>query len=243
MRIPRVFFEDSLEIGATSILSRDQAHYLGRVLRLNVGREVAVFNGEGGEYLCQITELDGRRGSILVKEHRETDTESPVDICLAIGLSKGDRFDWVVQKATELGVSLIQPLLTERSEIRLSDARLGKKMAHWQGIVTSACEQSGRTKIPRLNPPSSFSNFIGENTTRSLILDPLAKSPLSELPLADDTSSINLIVGPEGGLSRDEIDLACDAGSIAARMGPRILRTETAPIAALAVIQLKLGDW
>ncbi|MCL4168284.1 UNVERIFIED_CONTAM: hypothetical protein GTU68_010497, partial [Idotea baltica] len=209
VRIPRIFFDDSLTVGVNFELSRDQAHYLGRVLRLTSGRPILVFNGRGGEFACEILELDGKRGLIRVIEHLEKDTESPLSVCLAIGLSKGDRFDWLLQKATELGVSSIQPLFTERTEVRLSAERLGKKHAHWQSVIQSACEQSGRTKVPAVFQPTDLSSHCEiTSSSAKLILDPSASLSIAKFDFQEPESSADLLVGPEGGLSSGEIDVA-----------------------------------
>ena len=244
MRIPRVFFDGDLVAGSEVELSRDQAHYLGRVLRLSSGRPLLLFNGLGGEYSCEIAALDGKRGLIKVLEHLDREAESTLVTCLAIGLSKGDRFDWALQKATELGVTRIQPLFTDRTEVRLPADRLAKKQAHWQAVVQSACEQSGRTIVPEISNPIDISAFCEmSSVAERLILDPDAQQSLAGFTPADDSSAFELIVGPEGGLSAQEIEDANGKGWVSVSMGPRVLRTETAPIVALAVLQSRFGDW
>lgn len=244
MRTPRLFFDGKLAVGSKLTLTKEQAHYLGRVLRLKPNRQLVLFNGTGGEYQCNLSSLDAKQGSVEVLAFFETEVESPLNICLAIGLSKGDRFDWAIQKATELGVSSIQPLFTERTEVRLSQERLAKKAAHWQGIVRSACEQSGRTMLPQVFPATSLRDFCtADSCELKLILNPEEKRSLATLSTEKPLQTLSLLVGPEGGLSREEIGLAALEGYESVSLGPRILRTETAPIAALAVLQSKYGDW
>lgn len=246
MRIPRVFFESDLAAGSQVNLSKEQAHYLGRVLRLKAGRELILFNGQGGEYLCQVIALDGKTGLIDVERYQDVDRESPLNICLAAVLSKGDRFDWLLQKATELGVSSIQPIFSERSEVRLSGDRLDKKHLHWQGVVRSACEQSGRTSLPSVGVPLSFAEYVrSDSSAQKIVLDPRESASLAEVVEGGDgpLGTLSLMVGPEGGFTDSEIETAKKGGYLGVRIGPRILRTETAPLAVLAAIQSRYGDW
>lgn len=245
MRIPRVFYDGALEVGACVDLNKDQAHYLGRVLRLKPAQNVVLFNGQGGEHLCEVSELDSKSGRISIQSFRDTDAESPIDICLALGLSKGDRFDWAIQKATELGVTTIQPLFTQRSEVRLAGNRQEKKLVHWRGIARSATEQSGRTRIPDLLLPRSIGEYLAEGVEDcKLILDPnVSSSLIDDEQLQKGVSSISVMVGPEGGFEEQEVAHANNHGYRSVHIGPRVLRTETAPIAALAVIQATAGGW
>ena len=245
MRIPRMFYDGILEVGRSVDLDKEQVHYLGRVLRLKPERQLVLFNGLGGEYLCQISNLDTKQGVISVLVFQDPHTESPLNICLALGLSKGYKFDWAIQKATELGVTSIQPLTSQRTEVRLVGDRLEKKLCHWQGVIRSATEQSGRTRVPDLLAPLSISEYLGKDEAKcKLLLDPEASVSLSENEqLLRGASSVSLVVGPEGGLDEQEIGLAKSQGYLCTHMGPRVMRTETAPIAALAVIQSHVGGW
>ncbi len=245
MRIPRVFYDGALEAGNSLAMNKEQVHYLGNVLRLKAQRQLVLFNGQGGEYLCQISELDRRQGVINVLSFRNADVESTPDICLALSLSKGDRFDWAIQKSTELGVARVQPLFSARSEVRLTDERLDKKLGHWRGVLRSASEQSGRTRVPDLEVPLPFSEWVNEDKAAcKLLLDPEAEVSLaSQENDLFSVSDISLLVGPEGGFDDQEIEHARGQGYLCTHIGPRVLRTETAPIAALAFIQAITGNW
>lgn len=244
MRVPRVYFDGPLALGASVNLDKAQSHYLGSVLRLKVGRDAVLFNGRGGEYLCSVVDVARNQVTLDVRSYTDIDRESKLGLTLQIALSKGDRFEWALQKATELGVTRIQPIISERTEVKLTDDRLHKKVAHWRGVVRSACEQSGRTTLPELEFPQSFSDILlcaeSSSSSLKLILDPLDGLSVRELP---DTADILLAVGPEGGFSEQEIDSAKKAGYRSLNMGPRILRTETAPLAAISAIQSLFGDW
>ena len=243
MRTTRIFFDGSLHYGEQLTLSRDQIHYLGRVLRLKSGSRVNLFNGTGSEFACEIMQLDNKSGTISVGEPVFSATESPLNICLALGLSKGDRFDWAIQKATEWGVTEIQPLFSERTEIRLSGDRIEKKVLHWQAVVRSACEQSGRTKLPQVQPPAHLDSYLKRHISgEKLVLDPQADARLSTHNFDVSSSSVALLIGPEGGLSEGELARIKQVGFVAVSLGPRVLRTETAPVAAISVIQSRLGD-
>jgi len=245
MRIPRVFYDGPLEAGNSLSLNKEQLHYLGNVLRLKAERQLILFNGQGGEYLCEISELDRRQGLIKVLSFQDTNVESTPDICLALALSKGDRFDWAIQKATELGVTRVLPLFSARSEVRLTGQRLEKKLDHWRGVLRSASEQSGRTRIPDLAAPQPFSECVSEDKAAcKLLLDPRAEVSLAgQERRICNVPDICLLVGPEGGFDDQEIALAHKHDYLCTHMGPRVLRTETAPIAALAFIQAVTGNW
>lgn len=244
MRIPRVFYDGELSAKSTLNLNKEQAHYLGTVLRLRPGRSVILFNDSGSDFLCDLAQLDKKSGAIEVREEFSPATESPLKICMALGLSKGDRFDVAIQKATELGVTQIQPLFTERTEVRLNEDRLSKKIQHWRGVVQSASEQSGRTRLPKVQAPADFDTFIRANAAADkLVLDPQADTSLPAYEFAKDQKDVTVLIGPEGGLSQQEIERSLQAGFTSVSLGPRILRTETAPIASISVIQARIGDW
>lgn len=244
MRVPRVYFDGALELGVSINLDKAQSHYLGSVLRLKVGRQVLLFNGQGGEYLCSVTNVERNRVALDICSYTDVDRESALGLILQISLSKGDRFEWAIQKATELGVAQIQPIISERTEVKLTDDRLHKKVVHWRGVVKSACEQSGRTQLPRLDFPQSFTDVLdgrhGFSNNTKLILDPLGGISVRDLSA---TETIVLMVGPEGGFSGQEIEMARNTGYQCLNIGPRILRTETAPLAAISAIQSRFGDW
>lgn len=242
MRLPRLYTDQPLTTGKSGTLSGGSAHYLRNVLRIEPGREVILFNGTGGEYRCTISLAGKKAVEFTVDDFIDADRESPLHTELAIGLSRGDRMDFVLQKATELGVTVISPLFTERSEVKLKGGRLDKKMAHWQQVIVSACEQCQRTRLPVLHPPQPLSDFLARtDDAAKLILHP-GETGFS-LAGENKPERVNLLVGPEGGFSDDEVSLASGRGFRPWSLGPRILRTETAPLTALAVLQSRWGDF
>lgn len=207
---------------------------------MNVGREIVAFNGNGYEYPAVISAASKKAATITVNEAIHAPRQSPIEIELAIGLSKGDRFDWVLQKATELGVSSIVPLKTERSEIKLQDDRLEKKLASWQGVIVAACEQCQRNILPQLSPPQSFEDYIQQcEKQHKFVLHHRSDKSLAEHA---QPTSVSVCIGPEGGLSDTEIALAIQNDFAPLTLGPRVMRTETAPIAALSILQYLWGD-
>ncbi len=241
---PRIYFPLPLRSGATVTLDKQAAQHVLRVLRLHLGDALALFNGQPvnhhyGEYRAT---LRGSSGEVLIGEFVARDTESPLTITLAQGISRGERMDYAVQKAAELGVTHIVPIITEFCVVKVREERKEKRIAHWQGIATSACEQSGRVRVPDIAPPLTFSAWLpAAQAAVKLVLDPLATQTLPRLPAPQ--GDIILLVGPEGGLSDAEVMQAKQAGFIPMRLGPRILRTETVPAAALAALQTLWGDW
>jgi 16S rRNA (uracil1498-N3)-methyltransferase len=213
------------------------------VLRLRSGDPLTLFNGDGGEFDAKILRIDRATVAVRVGSHRAVDRESPLHITLVQGLAGAERMDWVVQKAVELGVAEIRPVAMARSIARLDASRAAKRETHWRSIAVSACEQCGRNRIPRVHALSSFEHWIAEATSAKLrvFLAPDADAPLSALLRPE--GPIELLVGPEGGLTDEEADAALGAGCRAVRLGPRILRTETAPLAALSALNVLWGDW
>lgn len=241
MRIPRVFTDQALSSGALVDLEEGPSRHLGRVLRMQPGRELVLFNGDGGEFSALIHSLDKKTVTAEVGTYQPDDRESPLNLELAIGLSRGDRMDWVLQKATELGVSRISLLVTERTEVKLSGERLDKKLTHWRQVLISACEQCQRNRLPELNPPATLNSWLEQNDcSLSLVLH---HRDSQSLPETDAPESLALLVGPEGGLSEEEIGRARSAGCQPLTMGPRVLRTETAPVAAISLVQYLWGDF
>lgn len=241
MRIPRIYTQAQLASHTTVELEESIAHYLGKVLRMTAGRELIVFNGQGGAYAATLSDIGKKNATIEIGEWDTQDNESPLKTHLAIGLSRGERWDLVLQKATELGVSEITPLFTERCEVKLQGERQDKKFDHWQGIIISACEQCQRNILPRLNAPQKFEDFIrGQHSQLNLVLHHRSDKKFSDYTAPQ---SCSLLIGPEGGLSDDEIALAQQQQFNALTLGPRVLRTETAPLAALSVLQLAWGDF
>jgi 16S rRNA (uracil1498-N3)-methyltransferase len=208
---------------------------------MKVGQSAILFNGGGGEYIGRLTNASKTNSTVLINGFSAVEKESNLKIHLAIGVSKGDRMDWIIQKATELGVTEISPIFTGRTEVKLSGSRLDKKLSHWQQIAISACEQSQRNRVPSINPILSFDAWLElKHNGLKLLMNHLGDLGLSEMSPKDQ--HIVLLVGPEGGLSENEICVAEASGYTSVSMGPRILRTETAPVAALSILQSLWGD-
>lgn len=242
MRISRVFLSLPLQIDTNYDISHQTAHYLSRVLRLKPGYLFHVFNGEGGEYVCEVTHVDKKSLQFKTLRFLNIDKETPLSITLVQGVSRGDRMTYVIQKAVELGVAQIWPVTTAHCEVALTGIQADKKLRHWQTLANSACEQCGRNRIVNIKPVSSLEAALPMlNSGCKLVLD--ARSDTSISDIAEQPSSVSLLIGPEGGLRTDEIDYAVTRGFHAIRMGPRILRTETATAAALATIQMLWGDF
>jgi 16S rRNA (uracil1498-N3)-methyltransferase len=240
MRTPRLFIDQSLTPQRQIDIDGAGAQYLSRVLRARVGHQIALFDGSGSEFPAEIIAIGKRAITVLLGEGVEPATESPIQTSLGLCLSKGDRFDWAVQKATELGVSEIQPLVSERVDFAIPEDRIGKRVAHWQQIAVSACEQSGRVKVPRLHPPTPLLEWVRMTSAdEKWVLDGAAdQSSLPDIP----PKTVAVLVGPEGGLTDGEVSAALGSGFRALRLGPRILRTETAPAVALTLIHSRWGD-
>jgi 16S rRNA (uracil1498-N3)-methyltransferase len=240
MRLTRVFSNQSLAAGQEITLGAPTAAHVGRVLRLGAGAELTVFDGTGGEYPATIVESRGAVLRVRLGEHRAIERESPLKITLAQGLARGERMDWVLQKATELGVAVLAPLVTERSVVKLDARQAGKRLEHWRGVAIAACEQCGRNRLPEILSPAPFGEWLAtaREGTR-VLLDPTASSGLHSIGAVRD---VTLLIGPEGGLSPSERDAAVQAGFTPVRLGPRILRSETAAIAALSALQVLVGD-
>jgi 16S rRNA (uracil1498-N3)-methyltransferase len=241
MRIPRIFTEQSLSSGAAVTLEEGPSRHVGKVLRMQAGRELILFNGQGGQYQACITHAGKKSVEVEIGDFSESSKNSPLEIELAIGLSKGDRFDFVLQKATELGITKISPLITERSEVKLNAERLEKKMASWQQIIIAACEQCQLNIIPSLAAPQKLEAWLEScESDLKLVLHHRSDAKLADM---SKPKNLALLIGPEGGLSAEEIQQAQTAGCRALTLGPRVLRTETAPIAALSLAQYLWGDF
>lgn len=239
MRLSRFFIDAPLSLGQHE-LPEAQAHYIGRVLRHAAGDAVQLFDGSGQEYLGELIEVGKKAVRVELREQLAGQAESPLRIHLGQGLSRGERMDWAIQKATELGVGEITPIVSERCEVRLKDERADKRLAHWRQVAISACEQCGRSVLPVIHAPVSLAEWQAHvQAELKLVLHPVAA------PLESHTRphSLAFLIGPEGGLSETEVEQAKAAGFHAARLGPRVLRTETAPVVALAVAQQLWGDF
>ena len=241
MRISRLYIEAGLAAGARVELDERAAGHAVRVLRLRTGDELVLFDGTGMDYPGTLVEARGGRAVAEVGEPRRVDTESPLELALLQGISRGERMDYTLQKAVELGISRIRPVLTERTVVRLGAERMERRMAHWRGVVIAACEQCGRARMPALEPVLPFGEALAQPPAAlRLLLDHRATQGFGGLEPPE--GAIELLVGPEGGLAPHEQERAHRAGFRALRMGPRVLRTETAALAALALLQGLFGD-
>ena len=239
MSLPRFYVDAELALGTVD-LPEATSHYLSRVLRLAVGAQIQLFDGSGDEYLSEITAISKKVVSVELTEQVAGLPDSSLVIHLGQGLSRGERMDWAIQKATELGVTEITPLFTERCEVRLNDERAEKRLAHWRQIAISACEQCGRSTIPVIHPPQVIAEWMQAlQADLKLVLHPVAQPLTAHQP----PNSLAFLIGPEGGLTEAEVAQAADAGFLPARLGPRVLRTETAPVVALSVAQQLWGDF
>ncbi|TVV41903.1 16S rRNA (uracil(1498)-N(3))-methyltransferase [Thalassolituus sp. C2-1] len=238
---PRIYSAAALSSGLRTELDDQAFAHLIRVLRMNDGDPVRLFNGDGHEYAGQLCDVQKKSASVLVGDILHSEADTPLKLQLGQVVSKGDRMDFTIQKATELGISDITPLWSERCEVRLKGERLDKKMEHWQKVAISACEQSGRNRIPTIHQPQYFADWAKNNNADvRLLLHPHRQKPLRDYP---QPASVALLVGPEGGFSEQEVEMAMSSGFAGLTLGPRILRTETAALAALSVFQFQWGDF
>jgi 16S rRNA (uracil1498-N3)-methyltransferase len=242
----RVFFSGELRPHSECRLPTGQAHHVARVLRLASGDALTLFNGDGAEYDAVVARVAGDAVTVRVGDARGCSRESPLEIVLGQALSSGERMDYTVQKAVELGVAAIQPLAAARSVVRLTGERAEKRVAHWQAVVVSACEQSGRNRVPPVAPVAELAAWLarpaaGGAGALRLLLSPAGATRLRDLP--QPAASIMLLAGPEGGFTPEEEAAARHCGFTPVRLGPRVLRTETAAVAALAALQALWGDF
>ncbi|RUO63424.1 16S rRNA m(3)U-1498 methyltransferase [Pseudidiomarina planktonica] len=245
MRIPRIYQTQPLAADSLIMLSDDAVQHVARVLRMQPGQQLELFNGDGHFYSAEIVSADKRQVQVQVQQARAVNNESPLAIHLGQGISRGDRMDFVLQKSVELGVASITPLFTERCGVKLSGDRLEKKQQQWQKIVIAACEQSGRAVVPEVHPAVSINQWFEQASAAvRLTLDPYAPKALRELPLeaGAERTNIQLLIGPEGGLTDAEVEQAKHSGFLPVRLGPRVLRTETAALTALSILQYEFGD-
>lgn len=242
MRVSRIYVDQPLAVDVEVILPDEAVRHLIQVLRLGPGASVVLFNGDGIEYFAHLQSVSKRNATALVESARQKNTESSLRIHLGQAISRGDRMDYAIQKAVELGVSRITPLETERTNLSLNAERSQKKHEHWWGVIQSACEQSGRNVLPLLEPVTSFDRWCAEKTERELgvVLAPGGEKGFGGL--TESPVELRLIIGPEGGFSEPELALASRYGFVCVGLGPRILRTETATVAALAIVQSLWGD-
>ena len=237
MRVPRLFVDMPLASDSEIQLDAGSANHLLKVLRLRPGAPLLLFNGAGGEYRAVLGL--SKSGVVSIGAFSDREAESPLDLCLAQGISRGERMDYTVQKAVELGVTEIVPLSTERCGVVLDGARMEKRVQHWQRVAQSACAQCGRNRVPRVSAVNCLSAWLDSVEGRRLVLHPQATVGLAAIEPATD---ITLLIGPEGGLSDAELAMARHAGFTPVHLGPRVLRTETAAVVALSIIQALWGD-
>ena len=243
--MPRFYCPQPLAAGATVDLPESVAHHL-HVVRLQPGAALTLFDGRGGQYRATLLETGKKRASAAVDAFDAIDVELPYAVTLAQGLPEGAKMDWIVEKAVELGVAAVQPLAAQRSVVRLSGDRLEKRQAHWQGVIESASEQSGRNRLAQLLPLAEFRRWIDTPPAGTqppqprILLSPRGTESLAGWAQANPAQALTLLVGPEGGFSPEEEDAAIAAGALPLTMGPRVLRTETAALAAMAMLA---GIW
>ena len=240
MRQSRVFQNRPLNINECITLDAFASHYLGRALLMRVDDPLILFNGEGGEYRARIVAINKKSVEVEILEYLDRTVEPPVNIHLGQVVSRGDKMDTSIQKAVELGVTEITPILSERCDVKLNKERWQKRLDHWQGVIISACEQSGRTLLPELNPVTDINDWVQNSASElKIILHPReAKAPNSkEVP-----KSIDLLVGSEGGFTDNELKLASEFQFKTIQLGPRVLRTETAGLVAISILQHLFGD-
>lgn len=240
MRIPRIYQPGTLSVGQQLALAEDAANHVGRVLRMQTGAALLLFNGDGHNYPAEIVDSNKKQVWVKILEQQPNTVESPLQIHLGQGISRGDRMDFAIQKAVELGVTEITPLFTERCGVKLDAERLEKRTEQWQKIAIAACEQSGRSVVPTVHSALQLDKWLGQATDElKLTLDPWAKDTIKTLT---PVSALRLVIGPEGGFSDREVSLTASAGFTAVQLGPRVLRTETAALTAISALQLQMGD-
>ena len=241
MPLPRIHCDLRLGPGAQFALAPEAAQHVAKSLRLKAGDSIVVFDGRGGEYDATIQRAEKDRVEVKLGGFRDADVEARLRVGLVQGLPEADKMDWIIQKAVELGVAWIQPVVCDRSVVRLSGERAARREAHWRRVAVAACEQSGRNRIPEVRPALGFQSWVAVQVqSPRWVLTPGAE-PLAAKPTPRD--ALEILVGPEGGLSEREQELALSQGGEAVSLGPRVLRTETAPLAALAAIHALWGDF
>lgn len=242
MRVSRVYLPQALASGKTIQLQDESAHYILTVLRLKPGYSLVVFNGDGGEYQATITHLGPKKSLTLsIDEYQPKNLESPLQTTLALGITRGERMDYAIQKAVELGVTKIVPLFTEYAVVKLNSQQAERRHRHWSRIAEHACEQCGRTVLPQIDLPLRFSEWLQQpRQGYQFLFDPAYSRKLAEIQTHEQ--QIYILIGPEGGFSEVEINFAANAGFESMSLGPRVLRSETAVVAALTTLQHHWGD-
>ncbi|PHM44670.1 16S rRNA -N-methyltransferase [Xenorhabdus mauleonii] len=241
MRIPRIYHPEPLSMGIEIYLNDDAANHVGRVLRMNPGQALQLFDGSNQVFDAEITEASKKSVKVRILNNQLADHESPLDLHLGQVMSRGEKMEFTIQKSVELGVSTITPLLSERCGVKLDAERLEKKLQQWKKIAISACEQCGRNRIPEIRPVMSLEAWCEENDgSLKLNLHPRANQSINTLPLP--VEKVRLLIGPEGGLSAEEIEMTAKYQFTDILLGPRILRTETTALTAITALQVRFGD-
>lgn len=246
--VPRFFVDAAPRAGTPLALPADVARHV-QVLRLQPGDALALFDGTGGQYRARLVEVDKRGALVQVDTFEPAEAEPPYRVTLAQGIAGGDKMDWVIEKAVELGVAAVVPLSTARGVVKLAGERADKRVAHWRGVVRASCEQCGRNRVPDVAPVAGFHAWLDAlpaapaDGELRLLLSPRASIPFASLPDAPPAGAVTLLIGPEGGLSPDEENAARARGFTALSLGPRVLRTETAGAAVLAALAARWGGW
>jgi 16S rRNA (uracil1498-N3)-methyltransferase len=238
--MPRFYCPQPLAEGCLVDLPEAVAHHL-HVVRMQAGDELVLFNGDGGQYRARLVELGKRRATASIGAFESREAELPCALTLAQALPEGTKMDWIVEKAVELGVSRVQPLAAQRSVVRLSGERADKRRAHWQSVAVAASEQCGRNRLAQVEPVLEFERWLAQPDAPRILFSPRANQSLAEWARARAPQPMTLLIGPEGGLSEQEEQAALAAGAIALSLGPRVLRTETAGLAALAALSALWG--
>lgn len=241
MRIPRIYHPELLQTNATIALDDDAANHVGRVLRMTTGQKLELFDGTNQIFSAEIAEASKKKVSVNIVSSQFDDRESPLDLHLGQVISRGEKMEFTIQKSVELGVNTITPLLSERCGVRLDGERLEKKLQQWQKIAIAACEQCGRNRIPQIRPIQSLEAWCAEDDGGFKInLHPRATQSINTLPA--ELNKVRLLIGPEGGLSEEEIAMTAKYQFTDILLGPRVLRTETTALTAITALQVRLGD-
>ncbi|HEY3983256.1 16S rRNA (uracil(1498)-N(3))-methyltransferase [Cedecea sp.] len=241
MRIPRIHHPENLSVGQDVALSEDSANHVGRVLRMGAGQAIQLFDGSNQVFDAEIVQADKKTVRVKVLAGNEDDRESPLWLHLGQVMSRGEKMEFTIQKAVELGVNVITPLFSERCGVKLDTERLNKKLQQWQKIAIAACEQCGRNRVPEVRPAMELEAWCAEpDEALRLNLHPRASASINTLP--QPVERVRLLIGPEGGLSADEIAMTADHQFTDILLGPRVLRTETTALTAITALQVRFGD-
>lgn len=241
MRVSRLYVSEVLNVGQSLELNEESAHYVRTVLRLKKDQPIALFNDSGNEFNCYLELVSRQRVSVKIIEEIKKNHESLLQINLGLGISRGDRMDWAIQKSVELGVNQLAPLFTERCVVKLTDEKKRQRFQHWKNIIQHAAEQCNRTLLPAMDAIEEFQQWIDHQNGLKIFLDPYAEKTLKSF--TEKPNRVTILSGPEGGFSDRERDLAVKAGFIPVKLGKRILRTETAALASLSAMQTLWGDF